>query len=96
MSAKEVEERIKSNQMIHLIDVRTKEEIKKGMIPAAVSIPLNTLPDQLDKLDKGKEYIMVCRSGSRSGKAVKLLQKEGFQAVNMKGGMFSWRGPVSK
>jgi rhodanese-related sulfurtransferase len=44
----------------------------------------------MDELDKNKEYILVCRSGGRSGRAAELLEKHGYCVVNMNGGMLAW------
>jgi len=49
---------------------------------------------RMHELDKGIEYTMVCRSGGRSGRAVQLLEGNGFKVVNMVGGMNDWEGPL--
>lgn len=48
----------------------------------------------MHELDKKKEYIIVCRSGGRSGRAVQFLESYGFRAINMVGGMLAWEGKV--
>lgn len=48
----------------------------------------------MHKLDKTIEYIMVCRSGARSGRATQFLEDYGFNAINMTGGMLAWEGKV--
>ncbi|MFP3472965.1 rhodanese-like domain-containing protein [Micrococcus sp. SIMBA_144] len=45
-------------------------------------------------MEKSKEYIMVCRSGGRSGQAAQFLENQGFDVINMTGGMMSWEGPT--
>jgi rhodanese-related sulfurtransferase len=42
---------------------------------------------QLSKLDKSKSYFVFCRSGNRSGNAVSMMKKEGFNAFNLVGGI---------
>ena len=46
----------------------------------------------MHELDKSKEYIMVCRSGGRSGRATQFLESWGYQVINMSGGMLEWDG----
>ena len=90
----EVQEKLKTNKTIHLIDVREVDEVKEGKIAQAIHIPLGLLEFRMHELDKGIEYTMVCRSGGRSGRAVQLLEGNGFKVVNMVGGMNDWKGPV--
>jgi rhodanese-related sulfurtransferase len=46
------------------------------------------------ELDKSKPYIIVCRSGGRSGQATQYLESQGFDVTNMMGGMLSWEGKL--
>jgi rhodanese-related sulfurtransferase len=39
---------------------------------------------------KSKLIIAVCRSGNRSGTAVSMLSRQGYEALNMIGGMIQW------
>ncbi|CAM3238044.1 rhodanese-like domain-containing protein [Filibacter tadaridae] len=90
----EVEEMMKMNRPIHIIDVREVDEVADGKIPGAINIPLGLLEFRMHELDKSVEYTMVCRSGGRSGKATQLLESHGYTVVNMVGGMMSWEGPT--
>ncbi|TCT20016.1 rhodanese-related sulfurtransferase [Melghiribacillus thermohalophilus] len=94
ITAKEVEEMINSGKEVHIIDVREAAEVQQGAIPGAVNIPLSLLEFRAHELDKNKEYVMVCRSGNRSGLATQYLNAQGYHAVNMVGGMIDWEGPV--
>ena len=69
ISPKEVEEMINDTKDINLIDVREDDEVAEGKIPGAVHIPLGSVESRMNELDKSKEYVMVCRSGGRSGHA---------------------------
>ena len=90
----EVEEMLKGNDPIHIIDVREVDEVKKGKIPGAINIPLRLLEAKMPDLDKKTEYTIVCLSGGRSASATKFLESFGFNVVNMTGGMMSWAGPT--
>ncbi len=71
-----------------LVDVRTTAEFDSGTVAGAINIPLDKLPQQLEKFT-GKETIVVfCRSGNRSGKAKDILEQKGFRNI-VNGG--SWQ-----
>lgn len=91
----EVQKKLSNKEDISIIDVRTNEEVQKGIIPGANHIPLEELPDRINEVPKDKEHIMVCRSGNRSGKAAKHLEEKGFSTQNMTGGMMGWHGPTN-
>lgn len=94
ITAKEVETRLTSGESLNLIDVREVDEVAFGKIPGAVNIPLGLVEFRMNELDKSKEYILVCRSGNRSGHAAMFLEYHGYNVVNMVGGMLSWEGKV--
>lgn len=92
ITAREVEERLLRNEEIHVIDVREVEEVREGKIPGVLHIRLGLLEFRMHELDKNNEYIIVCRSGGRSARAVQFLEGYGFQVINMVGGMLAWEG----
>ncbi|WP_342430295.1 rhodanese-like domain-containing protein [Neobacillus sp. FSL H8-0543] len=94
MTAKEVEQLLNEQKKLDIIDVREVDEVAAGKIPGAVNIPLGLIEFRMHELDKSKEYIMVCRSGGRSGRASQFLEYHGFKILNMTGGMLSWEGVV--
>jgi rhodanese-related sulfurtransferase len=73
-----------------LIDVREVSEWDAGHAPMASLIPLAELPDHVDELPRNRLIICACRSGARSQRAAVFLQENGFDAVNLAGGMISW------
>lgn len=76
---------------IRLIDVRTDEEVAQGMIAGAEHIPLDRFdPAALDRSD-GREVVLYCRSGRRSGIAAERLAAEtGETARHLAGGILAW------
>jgi rhodanese-related sulfurtransferase len=92
LTAKEVENLLVEGKPLNLIDVREVDEVETGKIPGAIHIPLGLLEFRMHELDKSAEYIMVCRSGGRSGRAAQFLESQGFSVINMTGGMLSWDG----
>ncbi len=65
-----------------IIDVRTPAEFKNGHIKNAKNIPLQSLRDQLSKIDKNKPVITVCASGMRSASAKSILKQNNFEVYN--------------
>ena len=94
ITAKKLEELMKAGKEVNLIDVREVDEVAAGKIPGAVNIPLGLLEFRMNELEKSKDYIIVCRSGARSGRATQFLESYGFKVTNMTGGMLSWEGSV--
>ena len=76
-----------------IIDVRSKGEYAGGHIKGSVNISLDTLGNNLSKLDKNKTIITCCASGMRSASARSILKSKGFTDVHNGGG---WMGLQSK
>lgn len=94
ISTNELKNLLAEGKPLNLIDVREPGEVAQGKIPTAVNMPLGLLEFRMHELDKSKEYIMVCRSGARSGQATLFLESQGYHATNMTGGMMCWEGEV--
>jgi len=75
-----------------LLDVRNIEEYDAGHAPMATLIPLAELPDRLEELPRDTLIVCVCRSGGRSKRAATFLLEQGFDVVNVEGGMLAWVG----
>ena len=90
----EVKQKLEAGADLHLIDVREVTEVEAGHIPGVTNIPLGLLEYRMHELDKNTSYIMVCRSGGRSGQATAFLEAQGFDVTNMTGGMLEWTGEV--
>ncbi len=74
------------------IDVRTPEEYAAGHAARAVNIPLDTLMNNLDRLEKKEPIYLICQSGRRSGQAAEMLIGVGFSnVVNVMGGTTAWQ-----
>ncbi|WP_446666431.1 rhodanese-like domain-containing protein [Flexivirga sp. B27] len=76
-----------------VIDVREQNEWDAGHAPGAIHIPLGELPARLGELPESDErdpLPIICRSGNRSGRAVAWLEQQGFDTINVHGGMKQW------
>ena len=91
----ELAERIRRGDDIDLIDVREPYELDIARIPNVRLIPLGSLPEALPGLDGSRETVVICRTGARSGRAVRQLQAAGFRRVyNLAGGIHRWADDV--
>jgi len=75
---------VKSGEAI-LLDVRRDKEYQAQKSPYAKNIEVAELESNLKKLDKSKKIFCYCNSGGRSARARKLLEENGFDAVNIGG-----------
>ncbi|MDF2659728.1 MAG: rhodanese protein [Paenibacillus sp.] len=94
ITAKEVKERLEQGERLSILDVREPDEWEAGHIDGARHIPLGLIVQRHKELNPGKETIVVCRSGNRSGLACELLESMGYSVANMTGGMSQWGGQV--
>jgi rhodanese-related sulfurtransferase len=78
-----------------LIDVRTPEEYAGGHIPTAINIDYREIGDALSGMDRDQPIVLYCRSGNRSGRAERTLQRMGFTDVVDFGGIIHWNGSVT-
>jgi rhodanese-related sulfurtransferase len=74
----------------HLIDVREQDEWDAGHAPQAQHVPASTLLENLGDLPEEGDLYLVCRSGGRSAQASMWLNQNGFDAINVVGGMDLW------
>jgi rhodanese-related sulfurtransferase len=75
------------------VDVRGAHEFAGplGHVPGSVLIPLPELEQRANELPKGKQLLLVCRSGARSARACEQLEALGYgPATNLTGGMIAW------
>ena len=73
-----------------LLDVREDDEWAAGHAPGATHIPLGELPGRLAELPEDAGLFVVCRMGGRSARATAWLNANGWDAVNVAGGMQAW------
>ena len=91
VSAAELNEKLRNGKRPLVVDVRQPDEYRSGHISGAKLIPLGELGRRMQELPRDREIVCVCASGNRSRSATSLLVREGYQALNMQGGMFAWR-----
>jgi adenylyltransferase/sulfurtransferase len=78
-------------RQITLVDVREPYEWAIGRLPGARLVPLDTLQDEVESLDRDAELVMYCHHGMRSDMAAEWLREQGFRRVrNLIGGIDRW------
>ena len=82
--------RRKQGESLTLLDVREDWELGVASVPDVVHIPMGEVADRLGELDRGREVVVLCRSGRRSLQVANFLQQNGFRAVNLAGGILAW------
>jgi rhodanese-related sulfurtransferase len=97
----QLREMMRNDSNLVLLDVRNPYELEDkslGHIDGVLNIPVQELEKRLSELDefKDKDIAVICRSGRRSGTATDLLVKNGFNAVNVLGGMVQYRATENK
>jgi rhodanese-related sulfurtransferase len=92
LSAEEFKSNMDKDPKAQLLDVRTAGEVSEGKIGDAKNIDFFSpnFREEVKKLSKDKNYYVYCRSGNRSGQAVRFMEGEGFTAFNLQGGVMSW------
>src|SRR5688572_23787477 len=73
-----------------LLDVREDWELGVARVPNIVHIPMGQVADRLNEIEREKTVVVLCRSGRRSLEVARFLQQNGFDAVNLAGGILAW------
>ena len=74
-------------ESISVLDVREVEEFEVLHLEGARNLPLSQLADTYDQLDKSQSYYVICKSGMRSARACQFLSEQGYDVINVQGGM---------
>lgn len=74
-------------ESLSVLDVREVEEFEALHLEGARNFPLSQLADTYKQLDKDNLYYVICKSGIRSARACQFLAEQGYEVVNVQGGM---------
>ena len=95
ITARELRRRLDAGEDLTLVDVREPHEWAICRIEGARLVPLGTLPERLHEFDSSRSYVVHCKSGARSARAIQILQKAGFRRLlNLRGGVLAWAREV--
>lgn len=93
----DIDKSVMSDNSIQIIDIRTPNEWKQGILKGAILVNLTDnngefnekfLENIKEKIDPNKKIAIICRSGVRSLRASELLVQNGYKdVINLSGGM---------
>lgn len=84
----------KDNPKFNILDIRTPQEFQEGRIANSINVDYYSADFEykIDNLDKNKIYLIYCRSGNRSNRAINLMKQKGFSEVyNITNGIIDWQ-----
>ncbi len=70
-----------NSDKVTIVDVRTEHEFAGDRVEDSINIPLNEIPNNVDKLKGMQPIVMCCAAGIRSGNAVNYLNQIGLEEV---------------
>ncbi len=94
LTPQQLNDRIKSGESFRFIDVREPDEWENGTLDQAMRIPMKDVPERINELDSSATTVVVCRSGGRSRQICEYLESQGFQCINLAGGMNAWADEI--
>ncbi len=96
MTVEELKAKLDKKEAFTLLDVRETHELEIASIPGVkpTHIPLGQLPQRVAELDKARPVAVMCRSGGRSAQATHYLRLQGYDAVNVAGGILAWSARI--
>ena len=70
--------------------LREVDEFEALHLEGAQNLPLSQLADTYDQLDKDQLHYVICKSGMRSARACQFLSEQGYEVINVQGGMLAF------
>ena len=95
IAAADTQRGMESGAIVHIVDVRERDEVMDGYIPGATLIPRGFLELNIEEdvtMDRDAPIVLYCAGGSRSALAARDLQLMGYTEVSsMIGGIKGWK-----
>ena len=83
--------RLLAEDRIVLVDVRSDDEVARGIIQGSHHIPLHMIPLRVEDLSGELPLVLYCHAGMRSAQAAAFLASKGREHVyNLQGGVLAW------
>ncbi len=75
-----------------LVDIRTRAEIDRGVLPNARALAMHLVPLKLRYFSESPRQIVIyCRTGSRSAQVCRFLNEQGINnVISLRGGVVGW------
>lgn len=95
ITPKELKTRLDAGEAIDIIDVREDWELQQSHLESAIHIPMNDIPEALDRIPRDRPVVIMCHMGSRSAMVANWMQKQGYDNVySLAGGIERWAEEV--
>ena len=94
ITVQELHNLMNNNERITLVDVRERGERVMASIKGSTHVPMMAIPHQLEIFNKDEPIYLFCHSGVRSAQACLYLEQQGFDSVNIIGGIHAWSTEV--
>ncbi len=95
LTPRELADRLRGEDPPLLVDVREEREFQFARIAGAELRPLSQVQIWKDELDKAREIVLYCHSGSRSLSVAHYLTVQGYtRLLNLRGGIDAWSREV--
>ena len=91
ITVQDLKELIDKEDPLFILDVRERMELVYGTVPGFTWIPMHDVKERENEIPKDQKVVVYCRSGQRSEMVAAELIKDGYDAVNLTGGILSWR-----
>src|SRR3984957_9473514 len=90
----ELKHRLDAGEDLFILDVREPFEYQIANIGGTL-IPQNEVPRRLSEIDRDREIVVQCKSGSRSQRIAEFLKQSGYpDVVNLAGGILAWSNEI--
>lgn len=80
------------DESVVLLDVREDDEWQRGHAAGAQHIPMGDVPARIAEIDTDAALYVVCHAGGRSQRVAQYLARNGYEPLNVAGGMLAWAG----
>ena len=90
ISVSALKEKMDTKEDFILLDVRGKKELDICALKFARHIPMEYIPNIVPELDKRVPIVVMCHTGGRSLVVCRYLVRQGYNAVNLVGGIDAW------
>jgi rhodanese-related sulfurtransferase len=90
LTVQDLQAKLQSGDNLLLLDVREDSEVATCTLPDALHIPVGLIVTRLGELPKDQPIAVYCHHGGRSARITGYLLSQGFDAINVAGGIHAW------
>lgn len=91
VTPQQLRQRLAAGEDVFVLDVREHDEVAQWSFAGATHIPLGELGQRSGELPGDRQIVVLCAAGVRSAAAAEALDRGGWQAANLVGGVMAWQ-----